>query len=267
MDGGRPLGDDRRVHGAHRDVIAALHPDERALHRWVAPQLDQASIEEIAAADYGVDVPGHRRALTDLVRSPWLPEELIGTPADVLALTRWTTPSDRPGHLQRLFACTLLVRAVTADGNPVATLGPLVESAVELGGPARAAGARFLAWCRLTLPGDWRDDPSAPMFLTLGVLLLSAPRPTATAVATVLIDELEAVAADPDLPWARRPGSPLFTRRTDDAGTRRLWTALTTRCLGDDPVVEPGPAALGRALAAGTDTPVDGLRALLGDPT
>ncbi|MBI4939231.1 MAG: hypothetical protein HY830_00610 [Actinobacteria bacterium] len=252
--------------GPDRDVIAALSPDERALLAWVAPQLDAAAIDTIAAADYGFDVPGHRRELTELVRSPWLPEQLIGGAAEVLALTRWTTPRDRRGHLERLFACTLLVRAATSDGDPVNSLAPLVDSAWELGEPARDAAVRYLAWCRLDLPADWRDDPTAAVFLTLAVLLLSARRATATAVAVRLVEELDAVLTDPDLPWRQRPRSPLYVRRdTDLASTRRLWSSLATRCLVDDPAVaDPRLVALGRVLSGDSDTPVSELRGLLG---
>lgn len=169
-----------------RDLFASLAPDERALLGWVAPQLDAAAIEEIATADYGVDVPEYRRALTELVHSPWLPDDLIGNPGAVLALTRSTTPASRRGHLQRLFACTLLV------------------------------------------------------------------------------EELDAVLTDPELPWRRRPRSPLFARRdTGSGGTRRLWSALVTRCLVDSPaVVDPRLAALGRALSGDTATQIGELRAL-----
>ena len=246
------------------DLLASFAPDERALLAWVAPQLDAAAIEEIAKADYGFDVPGYRRALTDLVHSPWLPDDLIQNPGEVLALTRSTTPTSRREHLQRLFACTLLVRAVTADGNPVDSLAPLVDSAWELGEPARGAAVRFLAWCRLNLPADWRDDPSAPMFLTLAVLLLSAETAVSAALAALLVEELDAVLTDPELPWRRRPRSPLFARGdSGSATTRRLWSALTIRCLVDNPaVVDPRLAALGRALSGDAATPIDELRTL-----
>src|SRR5699024_3573495 len=97
---------------------------------------------------------------------------------------------------------------------------------------------RFLARCRLNLPGDWRDEPSSPMFLTLAVLLLSADRATSAALAALLVGELDTVLNDPDLPWRRRPRSPLFARHDGGSGdTRRLWSALITRCLVDDPAV------------------------------
>lgn len=251
----------RSVTGFDRDLFASFAPDERALLGWIAPQLDAAALDEIAMADYGYQAQEHRRELTELVHSPWLPDELTWTPGEVLALTRWTRPASRRDHLQRLFACMFLVRAVTNGGNPVDSAGPLVDSAWELGEPARGLAVRFLAWCRLNLPGDWPDDPSSVMFLTLAVLLLSAETAGSVALAAILVEELDVVLGDPELPWRRRPGSPLFTRRpTDD---RRLWSALVTRCLVDNPaVVDPRLIALGRALSGDAATPIDELRAL-----
>ncbi|BEL03931.1 hypothetical protein Q0Z83_021220 [Actinoplanes sichuanensis] len=233
--------------------FSPFSPDERALLRWVAPRMDDALIEEIAAADYGFDIPGNREGLLELVHSPWLPDELIQDPAEVLALTRWSTPSSERDRLKRLFACTLLVRARTAGGNPVDSLAPLVDSAWELGEPARTAAVPFLVWCRINLPGDWPDDPTGPMFLTLAVLLLAPESPAAPALAARLTEELDAVLADPDLPWRRRPRSPLYIRRDSDSSeTRRLWSSLVTRCLLDNPAVtDPRLTALAAILSPG----------------
>jgi hypothetical protein len=201
------------------------------------------------------------------VHSPWLPDELTWNPGEVLSLTRSETPAVRRDHLKRLFACLFLVRAATSGADPVNSLAPLMDSARELGEPARGLTLRFVAWCRLNLPGDWRDDPSSPMFLTLAVLLLAAETAdpaVSAALAALLVEELDAVLADPDLPWRRRPRSPLFARRTGDTGsTRRMWSALVTRCLVDHPAVaDPRLIALGRALGGDTTTPIAELRAL-----
>jgi hypothetical protein len=254
----------RWVTWSGRDLLASFAPDECALLGWLAPQLDGAALDEIAMADYGAEVQEHRRELTELVHGGRLPRELGWNPGEVLALTRWETPAGRRDHLKRLFACMVLVRAVTAGGDPVDSLAPLVDSAWELGEPARGVSVRFLAWCRLNLPGDWRHDPSSAMFLTLSVLLLSAETEVSAALAAMLLEELDEVLTDPELPWRRRPGSPLFTRRpTDAATTRRLWSALVTRCLVDHPtVVDPRLTTLGRALSGDTATPIGELRAL-----
>lgn len=190
--------------------VRILCPGRTRAAGLVAPQLDAAALDEIAMADYGAHVQEYRRELTELVHSPWLPDELTWNPGEVLALTRRTRPARRRDHIQRLFACTFLVRAVTDGGNPVDSAGPLVDSAWELGEPARGLAVRFLAWCRLNLPGDWRDDPSSVMFLTLAVLLLSAETAVSAALAAILVEELDVVLGDPELPWRRRPGSPLF---------------------------------------------------------
>ncbi|RSM72584.1 hypothetical protein DMB66_05450 [Actinoplanes sp. ATCC 53533] len=247
------------------DLLASFAPDERALLGWVAPQLDTASLDEIAAADYGAHVREYRQELTELLHSPWLPDELTWNPGEVLALTRSATPAGRRDHLKRLFACMFLVRAATLGADPVGSLAPLVDSAWKLGEPARGVTVRFLAWCRLNLPGDWRDDPSSAMFLTLSLLLLllSAETAVSAALAAMLLEELDTVLTDPDLPWRKRPRSPLFTRRpSDSANTRRLFSALVTRCLVDNPaLVDPRLTALGKALNGDTATPIDELRA------
>lgn len=252
--GGGPILHHGSVTGFDRDLFASFAPDERALLAWVAPQVDAAMIDEIAVADYGEHLLEFRAELTELVHSPWLPDELPWNPGEVLALMRSQTPAGRRDHIRQLFSCLLLVRAATAQAGPVDSLAPLVDSAWQLGEPARGLAIRFLAWCRLNLPGDWRDDPSSPMFLTLALLLLSAGTTESPALAALLVEELDLVLADADLPWRRRPRSPLFARRTGDSGaSRRLWSALVTRCLVDNAAVtDPGLKELGRALGGDT---------------
>jgi len=95
-------------------LLALLHPSELALRDWVAPQLDASMVEEIAAADYGVDAAEHRDAVEELRRVGRLPTELAWHPAEVLRLTRWSTvDSSKLGpvtarrlHLMRLFAAS-----------------------------------------------------------------------------------------------------------------------------------------------------------------
>src|SRR5687768_7889198 len=102
-------------------LLALLHPSELALRDWVAPQLDASMVDEIAAADYGVDAGEHRRAIEELRRARRLPNELSWHPEEALALTRWSTvdaaqlspTAARRLHLMRLFSCLALVRATT----------------------------------------------------------------------------------------------------------------------------------------------------------
>jgi hypothetical protein len=250
-----------RVTGSAVDPFEAFAPNEHALLDWVSPLMDDAALDEIAAADYGYHAREHRGALTDLLYLSKLPDWLDWYPGEVLALTRWGTPVDRRDHLKRLFACLFMVRAATPDGEPVGSLALLMDSTWELGPPARAAAVRYLAWCRRHLPCDWQHDHSSTMFLTLALLLLSR----SSTMARLLIDELDAVLNDPELPWRRRPSrSPLFIRRPSDGSTtRQLWPSLVTRCLIDDAAgADPRMAVLGRVLTGENATPIGELRPL-----
>src|SRR5438552_13451632 len=160
--------------------LAGLQPGELALRDWVAPLLDASMIDELAATDYGSDVTQHRQGIRSLLTVDRLPERLTWHPSEVLELMRWSMPDDptwkpgspgRRGHLLRLFSCLVLVRTQTGQ-DPTDSLAPLVDSALELEPEAVPATVRFLAWCRLHEPGDWRTDPTAPPFLTFALLLL-----------------------------------------------------------------------------------------------
>jgi hypothetical protein len=152
-------------------LLAELRPDELALRDWVAPLLDASMIDELAAADYGADVEEHRRGIRSLLTVKRLPERLAWHPSEALELIRWSMPDDptwkpgspgRRGHLLRLFSCLVLIWTQTGQ-DPTDSLAPLVDSALELDPAAVQAALRFLAWCRLHEPGDWRSDPTDPI--------------------------------------------------------------------------------------------------------
>jgi hypothetical protein len=259
--------------------MADLEPSELALRDWVGPQLDASMVEEIAAADYGVDVAGYRQGVEDLRRGP-LPGELLRSPAEVLSLTRWSAVDElraapmaaRRMHLMRLFSCLFLVRAATADGMPVNALTPLVESAVELGPDAVAPATRFVAWCRVNQPGDWRDDPTSRPILTLALVVLSTqlPRqPTPDPLPGLLasfVEELAVALTEENLLWSPRP-VPALLKRTAMAESRRAWVSLAQRCLVDWPAPSTARGArltrLGQAIRGELEADADELRELL----
>ena len=223
-------------------LLAGLRPSELALRDWVAPLLDASMIDELAAADYGSDVTEHGQGIRSLLSVDRLPERLAWHPSDVLELMRWSMPDNpawkpgstgRRGHLLRLFSCLVLVRAQTGQ-DPTDSLAPLVDSALELDPAAIPATVRFLAWCRLHEPGDWRSDPTAPPFLTFALLLLYAgsPSPDRDAVvsglARALIEELDAIHANPGLVRMVQPEPLLLGLRTHNQ-RHQLWQALTSR--------------------------------------
>jgi hypothetical protein len=239
-------------------ILAELNPDEFALRAAVVPQLDASMLDEIAAADYGMDIDRNREALDDLLTSRRWPPDLDWQPMEVLQLTRSLRPdrsdlnagaTGRRGHLMRILACLVLVRVRTANGFPADSVAPLVESALELGSPMAGEALRFLAWCRLHEPGDWADEPAARPFLTFGVLLLA----TATGVdpghlgrlADAFLGELEQALEDEGLGWQIHVGPPLLGLKPQQ---RRRWRALAGRCLADHAPASVPDTELGRAL-------------------
>jgi hypothetical protein len=229
-------------------LLADLQPAEMALRDWVAPLLDASMIDELAAADYGTDVEEHRPGIRSLLTTDELPERLAWHPSEVLELMRWSMPDDpawkpgspgRGGHLLRLFSCLVLVRAQTGQ-DPTDSLAPLVDSALKLGPPAVQATVRFLAWCRLHEPGDWRREPTARPFLTFALLLLHAGLPlpdrgmAVSGLARALLDDLDALQTNQDPLKAAQIVPPLF-RLERQAQRYQLWWALTSRCLVDGP--------------------------------
>jgi hypothetical protein len=238
-------------------LLAVLHPSEQALREWVEPQLDASMVDQIAAADHGVDAAEHRRAIEELRRARRLPDELSWHPEEVLALTRWSTvdgsqlslPAARRLHLMRLFCCLVLVRATTTYGSPVNSVTPLVESAVDLGPDALDAAGSYLAWCWLHEPGDWRGDPTSRPILTLALVVVSALLPAGRTpellpgLVAAFVEELSAVLAEENLLWTRRPVHELL-KLTSQAGNRRIWVSLASRCLIDGPAQRTGHGAL-----------------------
>jgi hypothetical protein len=264
-------------------ILATFRPAEMALRDWVVPFLDDSMVEELAAADYGMDVADHRRAIRELMTADRLPEWVDWYPGEVLALMRWSYPSDpewkpgstgRRGHLLRLFSSLVLVAAATPQSDPVDSLAPLVESALELGADAVQAAYGYLAWCRLTEPGDWRTESAIRPFLTFALLLLRAastphdPPATLTGLAGALVDELTDVLADEDALWDVHAVPPVLGLRPHGL-RRRMWRALVSRCLIDGPAggtdVGVRLALLGQAVRGEVPASLDELRWLFAE--
>jgi hypothetical protein len=260
-------------------LLGVLRPSELALRDWVGPQLNASMVDEIAAAEYGFNASENRSALEELRTDRWLPDDLSDYPEEALALTRWSTvddglspPEARRRHLMRIFCCLVLVRASTSNGRPVDSVTPLVESAVELGPDAVHAAGRFLAWCWLHEPGDWRDDPASRPILTLALVLLSASLPAGRdpellpALVAAFVEGLAAVLDDENLLWSERPVRDLL-KLTAMGESRRMWVSLTGRCLIDGPAQRTPHAVilarLGRAVRGDLTADTAELRSLL----
>lgn len=124
--------------GADCDAVRAV-ADTDALLNAIRPLVDAVSLKKIADADYGMDSDKNCEILTHIRDGASVPAPLEWTPHEVCALTRWETPKkdDRRGHIARLFACAILLRASLDSGTEVMgitdTLIVALESAAVLG--------------------------------------------------------------------------------------------------------------------------------------
>jgi len=215
--------------------VNALRPAEMVLRDYVRPLLTAETLREIASLDYGEEVEEHQQAIKELLVVKRLPQEVWWPPREVLELASYGKPNDPQGHAARLFACLVIIRA--EDGpQPAGTMAALVESAVALGPDATEDAVRFLAWCRLHEPGDWRDEIAALPFLTLGLLLaylLSPLRKDPEIVAgltAVAVEELEAALADEQEWWPNQPPTKALKKMAGGGDNYRVWCALVACC-------------------------------------
>jgi len=124
--------------GADCDVIRAV-ADPDALLNAIRPLVDVAILKKIADADYGHGAEENLAILKTIRDEGVLPVPLDWFPHEVCALTRWETPKkdDRRGHIARLFACAILLRAALDGETEVMgvtdTLIVTLESAAVLG--------------------------------------------------------------------------------------------------------------------------------------
>ena len=126
------------VPGADCDVIRAV-ADPDALLNAVRSHVTAAILKQIADADYGHGAEENLAILKTIRDDGALPIPLDWFPQEVCALTRWETPKkdDRRGHIARLFACAILLRAALDGETEVMgvtdTLIVALESAAVLG--------------------------------------------------------------------------------------------------------------------------------------
>lgn len=172
-------------------ILIVAHPSETALLEWVRSQVSEFELREIAANDYGEEVPEHLAGIKvqlseapELGLLPWCPRE-------VLELERWqepdrsyddSPPKGRMGHLKRLLACAILLRNAAyicnsnsvADGDTLffldtsaATALRLARSAISIGAEAIPLALGFVVWTHSQI-----DYPFLTPFITFAILLL-----------------------------------------------------------------------------------------------
>ncbi len=219
----REVAPTRRLDGWTADEPRAL------LHR-LRDAIPEATLANIAAADYGNARVKHLRPLVDIARTGLLPVPLTWYPLEVLELTRWRQ-GENIDHLERAFACCALALDAAIPGTRQAghvsdVLAPLVESAWRL--ELFAELESLLAWMGEVMALE--QDCVWPLF----ALLLSGarrdprdPRLAALAAQVVTI-EAEAEREGEDPRW-------LF-RTTSFGQYRDLWCALAADVLERDPL-------------------------------
>lgn len=173
------------------DLFTPFKPDGDALLRRIAPHIDDAMLEHIAACDYGLEVPEHFAELHK-VRDGIIARPLRWQPREVLELTRWSEPdavdrarregemTGRRGHWARAFACAALIRAYgdeetreIIDFGFDATLMQLLESLERLNAGFEEEAMAAVAWFIPRLRDDLLLEDEIP-FLGVGLLALVA---------------------------------------------------------------------------------------------
>jgi hypothetical protein len=144
------------------DLLKTFDPAANVLLDLLRKQVDDAMLQEIAEADYGMEADGNLEALRCIRDRGEVPAPMQWEPKEVLELIRWSEPDDpnwQPGatgvrgHWMRAFACAALLRGAAEPANDGYlvnsendTVAQLLASASVLGPDVQMATARFLAW-------------------------------------------------------------------------------------------------------------------------
>jgi hypothetical protein len=164
---------------------------------WLQAHIDDAMLEEIAVADYGINVEHYLQALKRTRDEPWQSNEVLVRPSkgkaqvpvwyqalEVLTLMRWSEPENYQqeeeqtvGHLMRAFCCVVLLRIAASPANcNTANIGTesetiiqLIASVLSLEKEAIELTLQLLCWRMLSLPVDNEECP----FFAMGILLLA----------------------------------------------------------------------------------------------
>ncbi len=185
------------LHTQWHSLLNQFNPSDCTLWVWLRARIDDAMLEEIAAADYDTDVEHYLRALKRTRDEPWQSNEVVVRPSkgkalrpvwyqalEVLTLMRWSEPENSQqeeeqtvGHLMRAFCCVVLLRIAASPANcdtanidtESQTIIQLIASVVSLEQKAIELTLQLLCWRMLSLPVDNKECP----FFAVGILLLA----------------------------------------------------------------------------------------------
>ena len=185
------------LHTQRQELLNQFNPSDCTLWVWLRSHIDDAMLEKIAAADYGIDVEHYLRVLKRIRDEPWQSNEVLVRPSkgkaqvpvwyqalEVLMLMRWSEPENfqqeeeqTVGHLIRAFCCVVLLRVAVSPANCYTanianeseTIIQLIASVLSLEQEAWEFTLQLLCWRMLALPVDNEECP----FFAMGILLLA----------------------------------------------------------------------------------------------
>lgn len=185
------------LHTQWHSLLNQFNPSDSTLWVWLRAHIDDAMLEKIAAADYGMNFENYLRVLKRTRDEPWQSNEVLVRPPkgkaqvpvwyqalEVLNLMRWSEPENSQqeeeqtvGHLMRAFCCVVLLRIAAESANcntanintESETIIQLIASVLTLEHEAIEFTLQLLCWRMLSLPVDNQECP----FFAMGILLLA----------------------------------------------------------------------------------------------
>lgn len=184
------------LHTQWYELLNQFNPSDCTSWVWLRSHINDAMLEKIAAADYGMNFENSLRALKRIRDEPWQSNEVLIRPSkgkaqvpvwydalEVLALVRWSEPENSQqeeqtvGHLIRTFCCAVLLRIAAEPDNcntanidrESETIIQLIASVLSLEQEAIELTLQLLCWRMLSLPVDNKECP----FFAMGILLLA----------------------------------------------------------------------------------------------
>ena len=166
-------------------ILETFSPSPDALWNKMRPAIDNQMLRDIAMADYGNRADEACNQLRVIRDRGELPQPLPSQLDEVLQLTRWCDldrpekppfapgPTGQKGHLTRLFACAILLRAADTPAclychdSYDSTIAQALQSSKALGHDFSQALGQYLAW---------RPSQNEPLgeqsYSVLGLLIL-----------------------------------------------------------------------------------------------
>lgn len=169
-------------------VLMQFDPDPQAIIDELRGHVTDEIIRNIAGWDCGWGFDENYAILTTIKKTGVVPNPLEWEPKEVCELIRWNDPvifdpeqinkageEDRSHHLERAFACAILLRFAEANDEHYSmgensTAAALIASALVLGGPCIGLVGRCLASLGMT---PHLDDGERGL-IALGVLICGA---------------------------------------------------------------------------------------------